>query len=86
MQIRMQQLFKEKYFVFNKFQLVLLCRIIPKMKTKYVSKYVVCFSNKNTLKVMILQLFFHRSQYRVNILFFVLKMIQQALALLTNIK
>ena len=32
MQIRMFRLLKEKYLVFNKFQLILLCLIVPKMK------------------------------------------------------
>ena len=33
MQIRMLQLFKEKYFVaFNKFKMILLCHIVPKLQ------------------------------------------------------
>ena len=44
-QIRMLQFFKEKYFIFNKFQLNFLCFIVLKMK-KVVTKSVVCFSNK----------------------------------------
>ena len=44
MQIRMLQLLKEKYFVSNKFQLILLILIVPKMK-KVITKYVVCYSN-----------------------------------------
>ena len=49
MQIRMLGLLKEKYFVFNKFQLILLCLIVLKMK-KVVTKYVVCKSNNLVLK------------------------------------
>ena len=44
MQIRMLQLLKEKDFVFNKFQLILLRLIVTKMK-KVITKYVVCYSN-----------------------------------------
>ena len=37
MQIRMLRPLKEKYLFFNKFQLILLCLIVPKMK-KIVTK------------------------------------------------
>ena len=42
--IRMLKLSIEKYFIFKKFHLILICLFVPKMK-KIVSKYVVCYSN-----------------------------------------
>ena len=55
MQIRMLRLLKEKYFVLNKFQLILLCLTLPKMK-KVVTKYVVCYSNNKCFKGWILEI------------------------------
>ena len=43
MQIRMLQLSKEKYLIFYKFHLILICLFIPKMK-KIVTKYNVMSS------------------------------------------
>ena len=47
--IKMLQLSKEKYFVFNKFHLVLTCLYENKM-IKIVTKYVVCYSNNKCFK------------------------------------
>ena len=45
MQIRMLRLTKEKYFLFfNKFQLILLCLIVPKMLLKKMSSAIVLIS------------------------------------------
>ena len=53
MQIRMLRLLKEKFF--SKFQLILLCLIVPKVK-KDITKYIVCYNNNKRLKGLILEI------------------------------